>query len=68
LRFAGSLFYETEDGERHRLAEFEVEAADAAAAEKLVLDEFWDRRLESASCAPVFKYAASPDAGGESEA
>ena len=61
MRFAGSLFYDTDEGERHLLAEFGLEAADAAAARKLILDSYWDHRLDSACCVPVIKYADTAD-------
>jgi hypothetical protein len=60
MRFAGSLFYETQDGERHRLAQFDLVAADAAAVMTLILDQAWDSRLDSAGCMPVIKYVICP--------
>ena len=57
MRFVGSLFYDTDEGERHRLSEFDLEAADAAAARMLILDSYWDHRLDSACCVAVIKYA-----------
>jgi hypothetical protein len=54
MRFHGRLFYETSDGERRLVAPFDFEAADPDAAERLVLEESWDHRLDSAGCRPVF--------------
>ena len=62
MRLTGNLFYDTEEGERHLLAEFDVEASDAMAAENLVLDEYWDDRLDSACCVPVIKYTRGQSA------
>jgi hypothetical protein len=65
MRFAGNLFYETDEGERHLLTEFDLEAADAATARTLILDQCWDHRLDSACFAPIIKYTVGPGASGE---
>jgi hypothetical protein len=67
VRFAGSLSYGTEKGERHLLAKFDVDATDVALPRKLVLDAGWDHRLASASCVPVIKYATGASAADERE-
>ena len=41
--------------------DFDLKAADVAAARKLILDEYWDHRLDSSCCIPVIKYADAAD-------
>jgi len=56
--WAGSLYWACEDSEtEHRfIANFNVMAKTRRDAMKMVLDEHWDDRLDSASCYPVFKW------------
>lgn len=50
----GKLFYEDEDGERHLLGERKFPLTDKRGdIMQGLLEEFWDSRLDSASCRPV---------------
>jgi hypothetical protein len=54
--FKGSLYYLDEKGDKHHLANFEEQAENATLLEKKILDEYWDNRLDAASCSPLFEY------------
>lgn len=52
----GHLYYRESGGPLQHLVKFGVRAANQVEAEKLVLDAFWDDRLDAASCAPHFEW------------
>ena len=58
MKFSGVLNWEDSDGRCGTIGEFrDINAPDKVEAMKIVLDEFWDHRLDSASCAPVIVFA-----------
>ena len=57
-KFSGVLNWCDSEGHAGTIGDFKgIEAEDRAEAESIVLDEFWDSRLDSAGCAPVFVFA-----------
>lgn len=54
--FSGSLFYNTEAGERHLLGRDSCIAVEQADAQRFLMDKFWDDRLDSASCTPDIEW------------
>ena len=54
--FKGNLYYLDEEKVKHHLASFEWLAATAADLEREILDQYWDARLDAASCSPHFEY------------
>lgn len=52
-KWRGALNWRDSEGTTGNLGTFKgIEAPDKAAAEKIVLDEGWDHRLDSAGCVP----------------
>ena len=54
--YKGHLYYVDENRAKHHMAEFDVTAISREQAERLVLDEHWDDRLDAASCAPHIEF------------
>lgn len=54
-RFTGRLYYEDGDAIRP-LKEFDVHAKNKGQATKKVMDMYWDSRLDSSCCRPVFVF------------
>ena len=52
--FEVTLLAEYGSGERITIATDEVQAGSAAAAEERMYDDYWDPRLDSGDCTPVF--------------
>ena len=58
MLFSGVLNWRDSEGHRGVCSDFrDIEAPDKTAAERVVLDEFWDSRLDSASCIPEIVFA-----------
>jgi hypothetical protein len=58
MKFSGVLNWQDSEGHVGTVGEFkDIEADDQAAASKIVLSEFWDDRLDSASCVPIFTFS-----------
>jgi len=54
MKFSGVLNWQDSEGHVGTVGEFkDVEADNKEAAKKVVMDEFWDPRLDSASCVPI---------------
>ena len=54
MNYSGTLNWRDSEGHTGTIGTFQdIEAPDKAKAEKIVLDEGWDHRLDSASCLPV---------------
>jgi hypothetical protein len=54
VKYSGVLNWEDAEGHCGTIGDFkDIEAPSKDEAEKVVLDEFWDRRLDSACCSPV---------------
>lgn len=53
MKFSGVLNWRDNEGQCGTLGEFkDIEAEDQEAAKSIILDDFWDNRLDSASCSP----------------
>ena len=53
-RFKGFLYWRDDEGEIGLIAEFDEKATCKEEAHRKVLDNYWDTRLDSASCQPYF--------------
>ncbi|MBW2672187.1 MAG: hypothetical protein JRD89_02070 [Deltaproteobacteria bacterium] len=54
MKFSGVLNWKDTEGHCGTVGDFkDIEAQSRVDAEKVVLDEFWDHRLDSACCSPV---------------
>ena len=57
VKYSGVLNCQDSEGHISTIGDFkDVEAEDKTEAKRIVLDEFWDQRLDSASCVPVFVF------------
>ena len=57
-KYSGVLNWRDSEGHTGTIGDFkDIEAPDRPRAEKVILDEFWDHRLDSACCAPVIVFA-----------
>ena len=57
MLFSGVLNWQDSEGHLGTIGEFKnIEAVDKAQAERIVLDEFWDHRLDSACCSPIIVF------------
>lgn len=57
MKYSGVLNWQDSDGRCGTIGEFQdIEARDECDARNIVLDEFWDPRLDSASCIPVIVF------------
>ena len=54
MKYSGVLNWQDSEGHTGTIGDFrDIEAPSKDKAEQLVLDEYWDHRLDSACCAPV---------------
>jgi len=53
-RYKGHLYWRDEDGKLGYISKFDERASDQKEAERKVLDNYWDDRLDAASCTPHF--------------
>lgn len=62
MKFSGVLNWQDSEGHSGTIGDFQdVEAESKVAAEKVVLDEFWDVRLDSAGCIPIIVFSEEED-------
>ena len=57
MQYSGVLTWRDSEGHVGNIGEFkDIEAADKDSAMVIVLDEFWDDRLDSAGCLPIINW------------
>lgn len=54
--YKGNFYFRDEAGALHFLGTFKVRAATQVDAQHLVLDQYWDPRLDAASCSPHYEF------------
>jgi hypothetical protein len=54
--FKGHFYFKDDTGAKTHVSAFEMQAVNANELEKMLLDKFWDPRLDAASCVPWPEY------------
>lgn len=58
MKYTGVLNWRDSEGQCGTIGKFEdIEAPSKVEAEKIVMAEFWDERLDAASCLPIIVFA-----------